>query len=668
MDDILLGLILERLDRDSPGEAASNLLLAACEGDDALAAAVGGESILRPALPAWADPKPAEPAGAFITSVTVSGFRGIGPAATLKVPPGPGLTVVTGRNGSGKSSFAEALEVLLTGGLRRWDDRSAVWREGWRNLHDADAPSIRAELVLEGAGRATAERHWPAAAAFPASEATVQVAGEPGSGLERLGWAAALNAYRPFLSHAELEAFFGKPSELHDLLISVLGLDDLTATSERLSGSRKSRESALTAAKKSLVGLLETLAGSDDERSVGVRAALAGRRWDLANAVSLSTGMVNLGDDGELGWLQRAAQVTVPPEEEILGVARRLRDAATGLDALGGSESAQARDLVLLLSAAIAHHRVHGDGECPVCGRQDGLDRTWLQQTEQTVLRLRRQSANADAAVKAAEAVQRDAANLIQPCPSVLTSSPIAEVDVAPAARYWGTWAAAPKGLDAAGLRAMADHLEGSWGELAAAVHAVADQATGLLAARQDAWAPLAKSVLTWCDTAGAAQQAAAAVPDLKKAEAWLKAATNDIRNARVGPIADHARAIWSQLRQESNVALGDIRLSGSRTSREVDIDVRVDGSDATALGVMSQGEVNALALSVFLPRATLPNSPFRFLILDDPVQAMDPAKVDGLARVLEKRAVAARSSSSPTTTVSPLPSAASPSRPPCSK
>ena len=54
----------------------------------------------------------------------------------------------------------------------------------------------------------------------------------------------------------------------------------------------------------------------------------------------------------------------------------------------------------------------------------------------------------------------------------------------------------------------------------------------------------------------------------------------------------------------------------------------------------MSQGEVNALALSVFLPRATLPASPFRFLVIDDPVQAMDPAKVDGLARVLERTAV----------------------------
>ena len=52
-----------------------------------------------------------------------------------------------------------------------------------------------------------------------------------------------------------------------------------------------------------------------------------------------------------------------------------------------------------------------------------------------------------------------------------------------------------------------------------------------------------------------------------------------DIRNARLAPLADHARAIWAQLRQESNVELGAITLSGARTRRDVDLNVTVDGS-----------------------------------------------------------------------------------------
>jgi hypothetical protein len=53
----------------------------------------------------------------------------------------------------------------------------------------------------------------------------------------------------------------------------------------------------------------------------------------------------------------------------------------------------------------------------------------------------------------------------------------------------------------------------------------------------------------------------------------------------------------------------------------------------------MSQGELQALGLAVFLPNACADASPFKFLILDDPVHSMDPAKVDGLAQVLDRLA-----------------------------
>src|SRR4051812_12111279 len=51
----------------------------------------------------------------FLSSISVLGFRGIGRQARLDLYPAPGLMVVSGRNGSGKSSFAEALELALTG-------------------------------------------------------------------------------------------------------------------------------------------------------------------------------------------------------------------------------------------------------------------------------------------------------------------------------------------------------------------------------------------------------------------------------------------------------------------------------------------------------------------------------------------------------------------------
>lgn len=95
---------------------------------------------------------------------------------------------------------------------------------------------------------------------------------------------------------------------------------------------------------------------------------------------------------------------------------------------------------------------------------------------------------------------------------------------------------------------------------------------------------------------------------------------------------------MWEALRGQSNVALERIAL-GPYPQRKVTLDVSVDGVDGAALGVMSQGELHSLAISLFLPRATLPGSPFGFIVIDDPVQSMDPARVDGLARVLEDAA-----------------------------
>ena len=61
--------------------------------------------------------------------------------------PQPGLTVVVGRNGSGKSSFAEGLELLMTGRLKRWEKRPKAWTETWQCLHH-DGPT----RLVGGAG------------------------------------------------------------------------------------------------------------------------------------------------------------------------------------------------------------------------------------------------------------------------------------------------------------------------------------------------------------------------------------------------------------------------------------------------------------------------------------------------------------------------------------
>lgn len=215
---------------------------------------------------------------AYLKSITVQGFRGIGPRVALHLQPGPGLTVVTGRNGSGKSSFAEAAEFVLTGDNKRWSERTAVWKDGWRNLHEKDATAISVSLTEDGQPVPTVvSREWGAGAQLDDGEAYISVAGNR-QPLAAKGWARPLELYRPFLSYSELGALVsGQPSKMHDALQAILGLDLLTNAEKRLGDARRAAEAKSKQAKQELPGLLEKLANHPDERARAAEGRSAAR-------------------------------------------------------------------------------------------------------------------------------------------------------------------------------------------------------------------------------------------------------------------------------------------------------------------------------------------------------------------------------------------------------
>jgi hypothetical protein len=107
------------------------------------------------------------------------------------------------------------------------------------------------------------------------------------------------------------------------------------------------------------------------------------------------------------------------------------------------------------------------------------------------------------------------------------------------------------------------------------------------------------------------------------------------MRDARFAPIESQVLELWESLGAQSDVSLDKLQLTGSGNRRKLSLEARVGDKKAAALAVMSQGELNALALALFLPRTALAQSPFKFVVIDDPVQAMDPIRVDGLAKIL---------------------------------
>ena len=146
MADSIETIVNKRLDLDDDlHDDAKLYVMAALDGTLDAVIEGGNEEGQIPRLDT-----PETPAGAYLRRMSVAGFRGIGPRAALDIAPGPGLTLVVGANGTGKSSFAEGLEFLLTGENSRWQGKSAEWRQGWRNLHAQDPPELQANFAVDG--------------------------------------------------------------------------------------------------------------------------------------------------------------------------------------------------------------------------------------------------------------------------------------------------------------------------------------------------------------------------------------------------------------------------------------------------------------------------------------------------------------------------------------
>lgn len=607
-------------------EEAIRLLNAADLADDVRQLAIDA---LPPPLAAS---EPAAPIGdLYLRRLRVQGFRGIGPRVELELDPRPGLTVVVGRNGSGKSSLAEALELLLTDENHRWKGRTKVWREGWRNLHAPAGALVEAAFALGGTGDEVVIRRRWADDVERVEDATVEVRDVDGSPttLDALGWPRFLRQMRPFLPYTELGAMFDELRAIYDAIAPILGLGELEDAWRALRQRRLDAERAQKALRARRRELAEHAAGLDDPRAQTLARLLARRTIDEAELDALLDG--DAPDGGAIEARRRLAVAEVPSEKQAHAALARHAQASAKRAGLARTSAGRERELADLIAAAVTYRTGRPDERCPVCGTDGVLDERWLRDAERRVAELRARAGTLDAV----EREERDAADavaeLVRGVASLRDPAERSGADVDPLTTALAAWEAAWD--DGAGEHAGA---RAALTALLAAARRLRDAAAEAERAHDAQWRPLAEDVAAW---RGEWRACAAAPPvaRLRASEDALGAALAELRRRRLAPLEDGMRAAWEGLRQQSNVSLQGIELVRRGDLRTAQIDVRVDDSDTAALAVLSQGELNALALSVFLPRATLQQSPFRFAIIDDPVQAMDPAKVDGLARVLHR-------------------------------
>ena len=632
----LTAQVRARMDADEELDVEAGLLvLGALEGDAALDRALSEEAGPAEARSnAEADVVQAAAKRAYLETISVQGFRGIGAVCDLRVQPGPGLTLVVGRNGSGKSSFAEALELLLTGKNQRWEGRSAVWKEGWRNLHWPGPAEIAATFAVEGRPQPLAARRvWEGADLDAGTDEVDGVQGDDSRAA--LGWDEAIATYRPFLPYSELGSIPDyRPTELYDMMSAALGLEALVEARQRLRQQRLDRGKQVRAAEDARKEWFSQVEELDDERARTCARAIKRAKaatWDLDAVELVLEGALEPEGQGVIALLRGLATLAVPYVEEVTMAAEELRAATEAVRDAEQTDAGRARQTADLLDHALAVHAAHGDQPCPVCGSGD-LTGEWRSRAEAEVQRLRTEAATADQAHRVLARARRAAQALLAEPPEILgRASDTAGLDATALQKAWGRWA----GLRDAGDDSLIEHLQEEHHNLAAAADTFRQQAAAELERLEEAWRPLVEALRSWLPEARGAVQASRLVPHLNSAEKWLNSETDLIRAERFGPIAQRASEVWETLRQNSSVTLDQLKLEGSATQRHLVLDVSVDGTDGQALGVMSQGEIHALALSLFLPRVLLPESPFGFVVIDDPVQAMDPGKVDGLARVL---------------------------------
>ncbi len=303
---------------------------------------------------------------AYLRSITVEGFRGIGREAKLPLNPGVGLTVVVGANGSGKSSFAEAVERLLTGSIGRSEKAAADELANWRNLHQNG--NARVKVVLQGTidkTETTLTHRWAESDDIGAGATTMLRKGATPEPWSSSTIAEAMGSFPPLLPYARLGAAIrGKPSELFDAFNPLLGLADM----ERMERALAGRLSAAEALGKTADAAAKTARQAAAQSGLAEVSALLAE-IDASGRSPLGAAEL-LADDGqgedhavfrEVASLHDFDEAAATVDLERLDTLdRELAERLT-------PEFERAEQLAGLLGASIAFHQTGAEEQCPVC-------------------------------------------------------------------------------------------------------------------------------------------------------------------------------------------------------------------------------------------------------------------------------------------------------------
>lgn len=268
----------------------------------------------------------------YLERIEIANFRAYGDSFTLSLPKGPGITLIHGPNGLGKTTLFDAVEWCLTGRISRFDDyltAAAGRRTGYLTRFGAPEGSHRVSLYFSGAN--PIDRGLGVA---PTVEEVVEVLKQPHwPGVSDLGMYLSITH---FLGQSAKQRFSVKrPKEQWDALKGPAGVDRVNYIRDRLGGqaarmafNRRIRqaEDNLEQARKALANWRELSEQLQRTRSLArVRDAMSPTKV-IETCIQVILSFEPLSDPAPKDFAQQgvAPEAVLEHTREVIGRAREL--------------------------------------------------------------------------------------------------------------------------------------------------------------------------------------------------------------------------------------------------------------------------------------------------------------------------------------------------------
>jgi hypothetical protein len=580
------------------------------------------------------------PAGATwaLERVSIRGYRGIGndDPLVLTFDPTPGLTVLHGLNGAGKSSISDAIEIGLTGRTPAVTAGTAGRAALWDPIHLArGATSACVEVTL------ASDDHRLLLIALLDSTGTIQsheaeltnAVGTRKIPLDA-SWYDALASHQPVFAYASLERRVQLSKNLATYFEGLLALGgSFTTLEEAIAGRANTSTLAHSRWRSAKDDAMRSLAAVDAERGSETTV------MPLEPVKEPSP-----GDDLEkwledAGLLQAGASSSPLPSDsrEQLGMAASHATASILAfdNARVTSEQNLSTALAFLHSEATSGHI--DSAACPVCAAPSS---NWLKTLGTTVeqnVNLTRLQTKVEAEIRALASVTESLLPaVLQVGEAAGADDPIRSISET-AEDLLSDFVEARRTSHPTQHLALTATTELSAWLVSQDAKTLIDEAVARTDATKQWQIARARAVenltTVWKADGALAAESVSWSETLKRVDDLRK----QLRKRRSVTLEGKAGSRIENLLSDADLHLKGISVLSSKASMEL-----VDrNNNKVDLGMLSAGQRNAVLLAPLL--ASVDAGPFGFLILDDPVHAFDELRIDRLAESLSRIAEARR-------------------------